>query len=183
MYVEDKHDLELKAFFDEHSPHAYQDITGRMVETIRKGYWEADDATTERLLREHVESVAAHGVGCSMHTCGNPRLLRYVLERGAEMNIPAPALDSYRAAMEAAIGTDIETAAVEAEEFVRWNEARPALTTMNLEGFRMEATSDAAEPVPAPARSDAPGQALDPLWVGAPLIGVLAVWRWRRRGR
>ena len=38
VYVEDRHDLDMKAFFDEHSPHAYQDITGRMVETIRKGY-------------------------------------------------------------------------------------------------------------------------------------------------
>ncbi len=120
----------MKAFFDEHSPHAWQDITGRMVETIRKGYWETDAATLERLLREHVESVAAHGVGCSRHTCGNPRLLRYVLEQGAAMNIPSPALESYRAAMEAAIGADIETAAAEAEAFVRWNESRPALTTM-----------------------------------------------------
>ena len=38
------------------------------------------------------------------------------------------ALDAYRAAMEAAIGADIESAAA-AEEFVRWNESRPALTT------------------------------------------------------
>ena len=153
VYVEDRHDLDLKAFFDEHSPHAYQDITGRMVETIRKGYWAADEATTERLLREHVESVAAHGVGCSEHTCGNPRLLRYVLEQGAAMNLPGPALNTYRGAMEAAIGADIETAAAEAEEFVRWNESRPALTTMSIEGFRMEESADAVEPLPVPPAS------------------------------
>ena len=181
VYVEDRHDLDLKAFFDEHSPHAYQDITGRMVETIRKGYWAADDATTERLLREHVESVAAHGVGCSEHTCGNPRLLRYVLEQGAAMNIPGPALEAYRAALEEAIGADIETAAAEAEEFVRWNESRPALTTMNIEGFRMEESADDAEPLPAPPASGADDGVWTPLWVGAPLVGLLAVWRWRRR--
>ena len=90
VYVEDRHDLDLEAFFDEHSPHVYQDITGRMVETIRKGYWETDAATLERLLREHVDSVAEHGVGCSVQTCANPRLLRYVLEQGAVMNIPGP---------------------------------------------------------------------------------------------
>ena len=33
------------------------------------------------------EGYAEHGVGCSEHTCGNPRLLRYVLEQGAVMNI------------------------------------------------------------------------------------------------
>ena len=181
VYVEDRHDLDMKAFFDEHSPHAYQDITGRMVETIRKGYWAADDETTERLLREHVDSVAAHGVGCSMHTCGNPRLLRYVLEQGAVMNIPGPALEAYRSAMEEAIGTEVETAAAEAEAFVRWNESRPALTTMNIEGFRMEESADASEPLPAPPASGADDGVWTPLWVGAPLVGLLAVWRWRRR--
>ena len=181
VYVEDRHDLGLKAFFDEHSPHAYQDITGRMVETIRKGYWAADDATTERLLREHVESVAADGVGCSEHTCGNPRLLRYVLEQGAVMNIPGPALEAYRAAMEEAIGTDIETAAAEAEDFVRWNESRPRLTTMNIEGLRMEESADAVEPLPAPPASGSNDGVWTPLLVGAPVLGLLAVWRWRRR--
>ena len=182
VYVEDRHDLDLKAFFDEHSPHAYQDITGRMVETIRKGYWETDAATLERLLHEHVESVAEHGVGCSQHTCGNPRLLRYVLEQGAVMNIPGPALDAYRTAMEEAIGADIETAAAEAEEFVRWNESRPALTTMNIEGFRMEESADAVEPLPAPASGSDDG-VWAPLWVGAPVLGLLVLWRWRRHRR
>ena len=183
VYVEDRHDLDLKAFFDEHSPHAYQDITGRMVETIRKGYWAADDATTERLLREHVESVALHGVGCSEHTCGNPRLLRYVLEQGAVMNVPGPALEAYRAAMEAAIGADVETAAAEAEEFVRWNESRPALTTMNIEGFRMEESADAVEPLPVPPASGADDGLWTPLRVGVPVLGLLAIWRWRRHRR
>ena len=181
VYVEDRHDLDLKAFFDEHSPHAYQDITGRMVETIRKGYWAADDATAERLLREHVESVAAHGVGCSEHTCGNPRLLRYVLEQGAVLNIPGPALEVYRAAMEEAIGTDIETAAAEAEEFVRWNESRPRLTTMNIEGLRMEESADSSESLPVPPAPGAADGVWTPLWVGAPVLGLLAAWRWHRR--
>ena len=179
VYVEDKHDLDMKAFFEANSPFAYQDITGRMVETIRKDYWQADDAVTERLLREHVESVTTHGVGCSEHTCGNPRLLRYVLEQGAVMNIPGPALEAYRAAMEAAIGANIETAAAEAEEFVRWNESLPVQTTMNIEGFRMEAAAE-AEPLPAPEAGPASG-ARDALWIGLPVVGLLAVWRWRRR--
>ena len=179
VYVEDKHDLDLKAFFEANSPHAYQDITGRMVETIRKDYWQADEATTERLLREHVESVAKHGVGCSEHTCGNPRLLRYVLEQGAAMNIPGPALEAYRAAMEEAIGADIETAAAELEAFVRWNESLPVRTTMNIEGLRMEAVAE-AEPPPAGETGAASG-ARDALWIGLPVVGLLAVWRWRRR--
>ena len=182
VYVEDKHDLDLKAFFDANSPFAYQDMTARMVETIRKHYWNADDATTERLLREYVGSVATYGVGCAGHTCGNPRLLQYVLDRGTVMNIPGPLLDTFRTAMEEAIGTDIETAAAAAEAFVRRNEARPATMTRNLEGFRLDATVDDAVPLPEPrSAGEASDGPWDALWVGVPLLGFLVVWRIRRR--
>ena len=175
VYVEDRHDLDLKAFFDDHSPYAYQDITGRMVETIRKGYWAADDATTERLLREHVESVAAHGVGCSSHTCDNPRLQRYVLEQGAAMNVPGPLLEAYRAAMEQATGTDIETVAAAAEELVRRNDARsarPANTSVE-EGYRMTETSEGSTPSPAVSATSPAAESSAPLWVGLPVLGLL----------
>ena len=72
-------------------------------------------------------------------------------------------------------------AAAAAEEFVRWNESRPAVTTMNIEGLRMEESADDAEALPAPPASDGGGGVWTPLWVGAPLVGLLAVWRWRRR--
>ena len=182
VYVEDKHGLDLKAFFDANSPFAYQNMSARMVETIRKNYWRADEATTERLLSEYVESVATYGVGCAGHTCGNPRLLQYVLDQGAVMNIPGTALDRFRTAMEEAIGIDIETAAAAAEEFVRRNEAQPATMTRNLDGYRMDATVDDAVPVPEPRSA---GEASDgergALWVGLPLLAFLVAWRIRRR--
>ena len=181
-YIEDRHDLGLKAFFDEHSPYAYQDITGRMVETIRKGYWEADEATVERVIREHVESVASHGVGCSSHTCGNPRLLRYVLETGGAMNIPGPALEAYRAAMEKAIGTDIEVAAAAVEEFVRRNEARSASpANPSIEGYRMTQTNEGSAPLPPIPPASPASDGWTPLWVGLPLAGFLVLWNRRRR--
>lgn len=181
VYVEDKHDLDLKAFFDASSPFAYQDLTARMVETIRKEYWDADDETTARLLSEYVESVATHGVGCAGHTCGNPRLLQYVVDQGAVMNIPS--LETFRTAMEEAIGIDIATAAAAAEEFVLRNEARAEMTlTRNLEGFRMDETIEAAVPLAEPRPAGEAGEgAWDALWVGAPLLGFLVVWRIRRR--
>ena len=98
------------------------------------------------------------------------------------MNIPGPLLDTFRTAMEEAIGVDIETAAAAAEEFVRRNEARPATMTRNLEGFRMDATIDDAVPVPEPrSTGEASVGPWDALWVGVPLLGFLIVWRIRRR--
>ena len=179
VYVEDKHDLGLEQFFDEHSPFAYQDMTARMVETIRKGYWDADQVTRERLLTEYVESVNTHGVGCSEHTCGNPRLLQYVLEAGADANIPVPLLDGFKQAMEQATGADIATAARAVEEFVRRNETMPPARTENVEGLRMNETQQAP---PVPASASGPVGEMEALWVGLPLIGLLIAWRMRRRG-
>ncbi len=54
VYVEDKHKMGMAEFFDKSSPFAYQDITARMLETVRKGYWKADAATEKKLLEEYV---------------------------------------------------------------------------------------------------------------------------------
>ena len=65
---------------------------GRMIETIRKGYRQADDPTRTRLLEEYVGSVATRGAGYSEFTCGNPRFLEYVLDEGRARTCPDPRL-------------------------------------------------------------------------------------------
>ena len=179
VYVEDKHALGMDEFFATSSPFAFQDITARMVETIRKGYWEADEPTRARLLTEYVDSVNTYGVGCAEHTCGNPRLLEYVIEEGVIAGVPVPALEAFRAAMEDAIGTDIESAARAMEAFVRRNEAPPAFTE-NLEGFRLEESVEETLTPATPMSTGATG-AWDAVRIGVPVVGVLVVWRLRRR--
>ena len=85
-------------------------MTARMEETIRKGYWKADAATEKKLLQEYLASVNQHGVGCAEHTCGNPRLSKYVMERARELGIPTPVIDGFWQAMEQAIRQDIAEA-------------------------------------------------------------------------
>ena len=111
VYVQDKHKLGMAQFFEEKSPFAYQDMTARMNETVRKGYWKADEATRKWLLEEYVESVNRHGVGCAENTCGNPRLQKYVLDEGRKFGIPVPKLDAFRQALERATETPIESGA------------------------------------------------------------------------
>jgi cobaltochelatase CobN len=41
-YVNDKYDLGVQAFFENENPYALQEMTGVMMETARKGLWEAD---------------------------------------------------------------------------------------------------------------------------------------------
>jgi len=78
IYIEDKYDLGLDEWFAEENPWAKQSMDARMLEAIRKGYWEADQETINDLVKEYVESVAKNDVTCCHHTCGNALLDEYI---------------------------------------------------------------------------------------------------------
>ena len=77
VYVNDKYNLGLDEYFKE-NPYQYQSMTGRMLETSRKGYWDASDEVIQNLVKEYAESVVESGVTCCHHTCGNALLDEYV---------------------------------------------------------------------------------------------------------
>ena len=190
VYVEDKHDLGTAEFFEESSPFAYQHMTARMVETIRKGYWNADAATETRLIAELAASVEAHGVSCSDLTCGNPLLAEYVLERGSALGVPAPPLEAFADAVEAATRTEIYASAAEALAFTAENDAAlaerlaetpsPGRDAGRVEGFALEEQQPAVQEQARPLASVG-GGLFEALWGGLPVLAVLLVWRWRRR--
>ncbi|WP_242492605.1 cobaltochelatase subunit CobN [Methanolobus psychrotolerans] len=78
IYIKDKYDLGVDEFLKTENPYQYQSITARMLETIRKDYWDASDEITQSLVKEYVESVVNDGVTCCHHTCGNPLLDEYI---------------------------------------------------------------------------------------------------------
>jgi cobaltochelatase CobN len=192
VYVQDKHGMDMAAFFERSSPFAYQDMTARMLETVRKGYWAADAATEQRLLEEYVASVNAHGVGCAEHTCGNPRLQQYVMERGLAAGIPVPDLEGFRQAMEQATRQSIAPAAERQESFARQNDAQmaarldevpaPARASRQLEGYLME-QDDRSDRPRNEARQDQPPSPYAPLWASIPVLGLLLAWRISARRR
>jgi cobaltochelatase CobN len=190
VYVEDKHKLGMKEFFDKNSPFAYQDITARMVETIRKGNWKANAATEKRLIQEYVDSVNTHGVGCAEHTCGNPRLQKYVMEHGRKMGIPVPALDGFQQAMEKATGAAVSSGAERLDSYVQQNDAKlaarlsdvpaPSAMASQLQGYLMDEQKTAAQ-----ALNDTRQASMSNEWQIAlttlPVLAVLLAWRHRRR--
>jgi cobaltochelatase CobN len=78
VYVEDKYGMDLKAFFNKQSPWAYQSMTARMLEAVRKGYWPTDEKITRKLATEYALNVVEKGVACCDHTCNNPMLNQMV---------------------------------------------------------------------------------------------------------
>ena len=79
VYVEDKYGLEMNQFLDKASPWAKQSISARMLETIRKEYWQADDTVKQKLAVTYAISVIEKGVACCDHTCNNPMLSQMVV--------------------------------------------------------------------------------------------------------
>ncbi len=123
-YVQDKHKLGMRDWFESNSPFAYQDMTGRMIETVRKGYWNADQATRAELYREYLENVEKNGVNCTAVSCGNGRMLAYVMDEAKRTGVPASTIAAARSAFEKAMKRSIESAAADLEGFVRRNDAR-----------------------------------------------------------
>ena len=191
VYVEDKHKLGMQEFFEKNSPFAYQDMTARMVETVRKGYWKADAATQKKLLEEYIGSVNKHGAGGSENTSGNPRLQKYVLDEGRRVGIPVPALDGFQKAMEEATATKVEAAAEEAANFAKQNDAQvaanlakvPAMSRVanTIKGYVMEQRDTSQSPNSSNemvVRSE-----VQALAIGIPVIALLIAWRWQRTRR
>jgi len=78
VYIKDKYRLGLKDFFDKNNPWAEQSIAARMLEAIRKGYWNAPEETKKDLAKTYVLDVIQKGVACCEHTCNNPMLQEFV---------------------------------------------------------------------------------------------------------
>jgi len=55
VYVNDKHKLGLKQWFEQRNPHALAQTIQVMLEAARQGYWQADPASVEQLKQRYRE--------------------------------------------------------------------------------------------------------------------------------
>ena len=61
-YVADTRDLEMSAYFEKHNPTAQAQLMERMIEAIRKDYWDAPEQTRRQLAERWQDLAAHHGV-------------------------------------------------------------------------------------------------------------------------
>ncbi|MDX3929995.1 MAG: cobaltochelatase subunit CobN [Shinella sp.] len=61
-YVADARGLGINEFFEAHNPTAQAQLMERMIEAIRKDYWDAAEETRRRLVERWQELAADHGV-------------------------------------------------------------------------------------------------------------------------
>ncbi|MDY0073304.1 MAG: cobaltochelatase subunit CobN [Thauera sp.] len=60
VYIEDKYQLDIQAFFEEHNADALAQILERMLEAVRKGYWQADEETLKKMLETYTDLANRH---------------------------------------------------------------------------------------------------------------------------
>jgi len=78
IYIRDKKNLNIREWFEAENPFAYQEMNEILLETIRKDYWEPDQATIREIAQEYARSVARHGEGGGLRGGGNEKLESFV---------------------------------------------------------------------------------------------------------
>lgn len=81
VYVRDKHNLGVKTFFERESPAALEEVTAVMMESARKGMWQATDAQLADIAALHTELVNKYKPSCSGFVCDNAKLREFIAER------------------------------------------------------------------------------------------------------
>jgi cobaltochelatase CobN len=80
-YVEDKYDLGVQQFFEDENPYALQEMTAVMMETARKGLWEASPEQVRELAQLHAQLIEKYEAGCSVFVCDNTKLRDFISEQ------------------------------------------------------------------------------------------------------
>lgn len=79
-YVADVNNLGIKERMAGANPAAVQEMTAVMLETVRKGMWDASAEQVDALARLHTETVEKYGAACTGFVCDNAALRKFITE-------------------------------------------------------------------------------------------------------
>lgn len=94
LYVEDSERLGLHDYFRRVNPAALQTMTAVMMESARKGYWQATPDQLRTTAQLHAQLTKEQGAACTEFVCGNDKLNDYIARQ-----LDAPAREDYDGAM------------------------------------------------------------------------------------
>ncbi len=101
VMIDDKHNLDMREYFQQKNPYALQNMTAIMLETARKGYWTPSADVLQNLATVHTQLIEQFGAGCSYETCGNRQLHEFIkgtlMAPGSE--VAPEALAAYQASL------------------------------------------------------------------------------------
>ena len=94
IYIEDSYGLGVREHFEAVNPAALEEMTAVMLESARKGLWNASDAQISSLAGTHADLVERFAPSCSGLVCDNPQLQDFI-----SSNIGQESADEYKASI------------------------------------------------------------------------------------
>ena len=94
VYVKDKFGLGVKEHFKEVNPAALEEVTAVMLESVRKGLWEASPEQVADIAELHTGLIEEFAPSCSGFVCDNPALQDYIASA-----LPEASASEYRGAI------------------------------------------------------------------------------------
>lgn len=114
-YVADKNNLGVKDYFKDVNPAAIEEMTAVMLETARKGMWQASPEQLSALAELHTEIVNEYKPSCSGFVCDNAMLRDFIASKVNKET--ASAYNNAVAEIRAeAIGSDADGKVLQKEE-------------------------------------------------------------------
>lgn len=81
VYVRDKFNLKVRDYFERRNPAALEEMTAVMMETARKGMWNASDEQLAEIARLHTELVDKYEPSCSKFVCDNAKSRGFIASK------------------------------------------------------------------------------------------------------
>lgn len=81
IYVKDRYNLGVKDYFEKKNPAAFEEMTAVMMESARKGLWNASDEQLAEIAAQHTEMVEKYKPSCSGFVCGNTKLQSFIASK------------------------------------------------------------------------------------------------------
>lgn len=78
VYVQDKFGLGVRSYFERQNPAALQEMTAVMMETARKGMWNASAEQLKAIAELHTGLVDKYAPSCSGTVCNNAKLRGFI---------------------------------------------------------------------------------------------------------
>lgn len=97
VYVKDSYELGVERTFADKNPYALQELTAVMLESARKGMWQASPEQIREVAALHTRMVVEHEAGCSGFICDNAKLQQFIAH-----NSDPTSAEKYKAAVSAA---------------------------------------------------------------------------------
>ncbi|MDE6668656.1 MAG: cobaltochelatase subunit CobN, partial [Muribaculaceae bacterium] len=103
MYITDSNGLGIEEYFDKVNPVALQEMTATMLESARKGFWNADSEQLAATAKLHARLTERHGAPCTEFVCANAKLQEFTSSQLSEETA-----DKYRNAISEATAQPAE---------------------------------------------------------------------------